>query len=172
MNQLLEPANPAPLIEPRILEIRNQRVILDSDLAGLYRVTTKSINQAVSRNMDRFPDDFSFLLTLQELSILRSQFVTSRFPWGGRRYMPRAFTEQGVAMLSSVLRSEQAILVNIAIMRTFVKLRSIAGLHSEALRQLDKLEKNVGAHDEQIRSIFDALRLLVSNPPPARRIGF
>ena len=152
--------------------------MLDSDLAELYAVPAKVLIQSVKRNLIRFPADFMFELTHQELAILRSQFVTSRLgevaSWGGRRYAPFAFSEQGVAMLSSVLRSERAIAVNIAIMRAFVRLRDIANTSAELAKKLDDLEGRVGDHDEAIASIVRAIRELATpmDPKPKRRIGF
>ena len=128
-------------IERSILLIRSHKVILDSDLAELYGVTTKRLNEQVKRNRARFPDDFMFQFTVSETEILRSQIATSKMGRGGRRYLPYAFTEQGVAMLSSVLNSERAIKVNIEIMRTFVRLRRMLASHSELARKLDALEK-------------------------------
>jgi hypothetical protein len=143
--------------------------MLDADLGELYGVTTKVFNQAIQRNMDRFPEDFMFRLTGEEYSNLRSQFVTSRL-WGGRRYLPFVFTEQGVAMLSSVLNSKQAIQVNIAIMRTFVRMRRMLVSHEELARKVDSLEKK---YDSQFRGVFDAIRALMEPPKtPRRRIGF
>src|SRR5579864_8120075 len=143
-------------IETRIFMIRGQKVIVDSDLAGLYRVPTKVFNQAVKRNLKRFPKDFMFQLTGKEMEILRSQFVTSS--WGGRRNLPYAFTEQGVAMLSSVLNSERAVQVNIAIMRAFVKLREILTTHRDLADKIEDLEKKYRQHDIKIRTVFDAIR--------------
>lgn len=156
----------------QILTVRGQRVLLDADLAALYGVATKALKQAVRRNLARFPVDFAFTLTQQEFRDLRSQSVTSR--WGGDRYPPTAFTEQGVAMLSSVLRSKRAVAVNIAIMRAFVLLRRHLQEHSELARQLQQLEQRVGTHDEQIAAVFEAIRRLLAPPPepPRRRIGF
>ena len=146
---------PVKRIEKSILVIRGQRVLLDSDLADLYGVSTKALKQAVRRNIDRFPSDFMFELTHQEFSNLRSQFVTSSLPqWGGARYKPMAFTEQGIAMLSSVLRSRRAIQVNIAIMRVFVKLREMMAKHRELARKLTELERHLESHDQQIQAIF------------------
>jgi hypothetical protein len=142
---------PAEHISSRIFVLREQRIMLDADLADLYRVPTKVLVQAVRRNLDRFPSDFLFRLTQQELGVLRSQIVTSssdRNPWGGRRSLPFAFTEQGVAMLSSVLRSARAIAVNITIMRAFVRLRQLAAANTELARKLDDLERRVCGHDE------------------------
>jgi len=156
-------------IESRILLIRGQKVMLDADLAKLYGVTTKTLVQAVKRNRKRFPLDFMFRLDLQEVANLRSQFVTSR-SHGGRRHPPHVFTEQGVAMLSSVLRSERAVLVNIEIMRTFVKLRRILESHEELARKLADLEKR---YDDQFKVVFDTIRELMSQEPaPTRKIGF
>ncbi len=163
---------PAESIERAILMIRGQKVMLDADLARLYGVETKVLLQAVKRNMDRFPGDFMFQLSPAEFKILRSQIVTSS-GWGGRRYLPRAFTEQGVAMLSSVLRSKRAVRVNVEIMRAFVRLRRMAAAHRELCEKLEALERRVGRHDRQIQAVFEAIRELMSPPEePPRRIGF
>ncbi|UCD86113.1 MAG: ORF6N domain-containing protein [Deltaproteobacteria bacterium] len=159
---------PEKRIENLILLIRGQKVMLDADLAELYGVETKVFNQAVKRNIKRFPEDFMFQLTEKEVGILRSQFVTSR--WGGRRYLPYAFTKQGVAMLSSVLRSQRAIQVNIEIMRAFVRLRRILASHKDLARRLDELEKK---YDTQFKVVFDAIRQLMVPPQKSsRKIGF
>ena len=144
-------------------------MILDSDIASLYGVQTKVLIQAIRRNIDRFPIDFMFQLTEMEFQHLRSQFVTSR--WGGRRHRPYVFTEQGIAMLSSVLRSRRAILVNIAIMRTFVQLRQMLLSHEELKQKLQELEEK---YDGQFARVFDAIRSLMAKPdvPPKSRIGF
>jgi hypothetical protein len=156
-------------VESAILTIRGCRVLLDADLAPMYGVTVKALNQAVKRNQVRFPADFMFQLTVDEAKTLRSQFVTSKSR-GGSRYLPRAFTEQGVAMLSSVLRSEKAALVNIEIMRAFVRLRQILQQNVELARKLDALEKR---YDAQFRVVFDAIRDLMTPPvKPRGRIGF
>ena len=163
---------PIERITNAILMIRGQRILLDADLAGLYGVETKVLLQAVRRNLDRFPKDFMFQLTAQELTNLRSQIVTSS--WGGRRYTPYAFTEQGVAMLSSVLNSPRAITVNIAIMRAFVKLREVLTSNQELAKKFTELERKVSTHDEAIISIVKAIRELM-NPPPEKKkrpIGF
>jgi ORF6N domain len=131
---------PAPLIESRIFLIRGHKVLLDADLALLYEVETKRLNEAVRRNRERFPEDFLFQLTAEETEALRSQIATSNEGRGGRRYYPYAFTEQGIAMLSSVLRSQRAIAVNIVIMRTFVKLRQLLATHEDLAHRLDQLE--------------------------------
>jgi len=133
--------------------------MLDKDLAELYGVSTKVLIQAVKRNLQRFPDDFMFQLTKREFSHLRSQFVTSNR--GGRRYLPYVFTEQGVGMLSSVLKSKRAIQVNIAIMRTFVKLRGIISASKELCHKLDQLEGKIEKHDQKIKMIFEAIRELM-----------
>ena len=141
-------------IEKAILSIRGHRVILDRNLAAMYGVSTRDLNKAVSRNLDRFPEDFMLQLTRSEFNDLKFQFGTSS--WGGTRKPPRAFSEQGIAMLSSVLRSKRAIHVNIAIMRAFVKLREFAASHKVLAGKLAQLERKVGGHDGQIRSLFDA----------------
>jgi hypothetical protein len=160
---------PPERIERRILLIRGQKVMLSTDLAELYEVAPKVLVQAVKRNQERFPGDFMFQLTRAELANLKSQFVTSS--WGGaRRATPYAFTEQGVAMLSSVLRSPRAVEVNIAIMRAFVKLREIIASHKELAQRLEEMESR---YDAQFRAVFDALRELTEPPEkPRRRIGF
>ena len=149
--------------------VRSQKVILDADLAELYAVETKVLVQAVKRNLERFPQDFMFQLSQEEFALLRSQSVTSS-DWGGRRYPPYAFTEQGVAMLSSILRSPRAIQVNIQIMRTFIRLRRMLASHAELARKLEALEKK---YDAKFRVVFDAIRQLTAPPEPKRRrIGF
>jgi len=160
---------PVDRIEKAILLIRGQKVMLDVDLAELYGVETKVLVQAVKRNLERFPEDFMFQLSQEEFAILRSQFVTSS-DWGGRRYRPYAFTEQGVAMLSSVLRSRRAIQVNIEIVRAFIRLRQMLASHVELARKLDALEKK---YDAQFKQVFEAIRQLMAPPEPKRRpIGF
>jgi len=157
-------------IEKRIYFVRGHKVMIDTDLAVLYRVPTRVFNQAVRRNMLRFPADFMFQVTSDETEILRSQFVISS--WGGRRYLPFVFTEQGVAMLSSVLKSDRAIQVNIAIMRAFVKLRELLATHQEVAQRLEEFEKKFQRHDGQIRDVFDAIRALLAAQPVKRPIGF
>ena len=159
----------AERIEKRIFLIRDQKVMLSPDLALLYEVEPKVLVQAVKRNIERFPDDFIFQLSAAEWGILKSQFVTSS--WGGmRRALPYAFTEQGVAMLSSVLRSDRAISVNIEIIRTFVRLRQLMAAHSDLARKIEMLENK---YDAQFKVVFDALRKLMAPPdPPKRKIGF
>ena len=168
MSQKLELIPSENIVEKRILLIRGQRVMLDTDLAGLYGVTTKRLNEQVKRNQKRFPSDFMFQLTKEEFDNLIFQFGISR--WGGTRKLPYAFTEQGVAMLSSVLRSKRAAQVNIEIMRTFVKLRELLANHKELARKLEDLEKK---YDSQFRIVFDAIRQLMIPPEKTKRqIGF
>ena len=161
-------------LSAQILTVRGHKVILDAALARLYGVATKALLQAVRRNPGRFPPDFVFVLTVQEVADLRSQIVTSNAEArrrGGRRTAPYAFTEQGVAMLSSVLRSERAIRVNVEVMRTFVRMRGLAAQHRDLARRLDDLESR---YDSQFKAVFDAMRELMAPPRPApkRRIGF
>lgn len=151
-----------------ILLIRGHRVMVDGDLARLYGVETGVLNRAVKRNIDRFPDDFMFQLTNKEVDNLRCQLGTSS--WGGRRYRPYAITEQGVAMLSSVLRSQQAVQVNIEIVRTFVRLRQLLASNVELSRKLAALENK---YDAKFRVVFEAIRELMVPPPTKKRpIGF
>lgn len=163
---------PSERIERAILLIRGQKVLLDFDLAALYEVPTKALNQAVKRNIERFPEDFMFSLNKAELDDWRSQFVTSN-PKAkmGLRRSPYAFTEQGVAMLSSVLKSDRAVAVNIEIMRAFVRLREMLSSNAELSRRLDALEKK---YDTQFKAVFDAIRQLMVPPavPKKSRIGF
>jgi len=161
----------AQAIAARIVLVRGHNVMLDADLAELYAVETKALVQAIKRNLERFPEDFMFQLEAQEWEALRSQSVTSKEGRGGRRYAPYAFTEQGVAMLSSVLRSPRAIAVNVQIMRAFVRLRRLLGEHKELAARLDALEKK---YDRQFKIVFDAIRELMSPPPEPRKrpIGF
>jgi leucyl aminopeptidase len=158
-------------VEKSILVIRGERVMLDEDLAKLYGVLPKVLNQAVKRNIERFPEDFMFRLTREEWDSLRSQIVTLNAGRGaGRKYAPYVFTEQGVAMLSSVLRSKQAIAVNIEIMRAFVQLRAMLLTNEQLARRVNALEKR---HDAQFKVVFDAIRELMAPPEkPKRRIGF
>ncbi|MFC1654406.1 ORF6N domain-containing protein [Myxococcota bacterium] len=160
---------PVERIERLILIIRGQKVMLDSDLADLYRVETKHLVRAVKRNIKRFPGDFMFQLDGDEFEILRCHFGTSS-RWGGRRYPPYAFTEQGVAMLSSVLRSERAVFVNVEIMRAFVRLRKILSEHDELKGEIGRLEKK---YDRRFRVVFDVIRRLMSHPDSGNQvIGF
>ena len=168
---------PEEVIENKIYLIRGSKVMLSTDLAKLYGVPSMRLNEQVKRNVKRFPIDFMFLLTRQEATILKSQIAISS--WGGsQRANPYAFTEQGVAMLSSVLHSERAIQVNIAIMRAFVKLKEILSTHKELAHKLKELEGKFEKHDTEILMIFDAIRQLMAPPPepppepPKPRIGF
>lgn len=184
---------PAEQIVRRIFYFRGEKVLLDFDLATLYGVATKALNQAVKRNRERFPDDFMFQLTTEEFRILRSQTVTSSAQgtrsqetmksWSqtvtssrkyrGTRYRPYAFTEEGIAMLSSVLKSKRAVKVNIAIMRAFVKLRSVLETNRELARKFSELEQRVDKHDEEIAVILEAIRqLMAPSEKPRREIGF
>ncbi len=175
---------PVERIERAILVLRGHRVLLDADLAVLYGVETKALNRAVKRNIERFPADFMFQLTDDEVDLLRRHFGTSNADGaesprsqfgtsngrGGRRYLPYAFTEQGVAMLSSVLRSGRAVQVNIEIMRAFVRLRQMLQSNADLARKLAILEKK---YDAQFKTVFDAIRNLMTPPErPKRRIGF
>ncbi|OGC06531.1 DNA-binding protein [candidate division WOR-1 bacterium RIFOXYD2_FULL_36_8] len=177
---------PVERIENKIYLIRNQKVIFDFDLAEFYEVPTKRLNEQVKRNLDRFPDDFMFQLTEDECAVLlssafvvsdkerdklRSQFATSKK--GGRRYLPYAFTEQGIAMLSSVLKSKRAVQMNIFIMRAFVKLREVLATHKDLVQKFKKLEMRIGKHDREIIIIFDAIRkLMAPSEKPKTKIGF
>jgi hypothetical protein len=165
--------DPTPIeqIEARIMVFRGQRVILDEDLAELYGVEVKALNQAVRRNIERFPEDFQFQLTDSEVNSLRSQIVTLKTGRGEhRKYRPVAFSEQGVAMLSSVLRSKRAVLVNVQIMRTFVRLRQMLSANADLARKLAALENK---YDAQFKVVFDAIRELMAPPTAAKRpIGF
>ncbi|MFH1951489.1 MAG: ORF6N domain-containing protein [Pseudomonadota bacterium] len=158
------------LIEQAILLIRGQKVLLDADLAQLYGVETKILNKAVKRNLDRFPEDFMFQLTTEEAENLRFQTGTSKRQRGGRRYLPYAFTEQGVAMLSGVLNSPTAVRVNIEIMRAFVRLRRLLAAHTELAKKLSEMEKK---YDKQFKVVFDAIRALMAPlEKPRKKIGF
>jgi len=162
---------PQQVIEQKIFLIRGQKVMIDSNLAELYGVQTKVLLQAVKRNSDRFPKDFMFQLKKEEYDSLRSQFVTSKH--GGRRYIPYAFTEQGVAMMSSVLKSDRAIKVNIVIMRAFVRIREMLSTHRQLSVKLQELEQRLEKHDEQIHTVFEAIRqLMAPSKKPRRKMGF
>ena len=158
------------VIEQKIYLIRGQKVIIDSDLASLYGVPTHRLNEAVKRNKKRFPDDFMFRLTKTENISLMSQIAISNKGRGGRRKLPYVFTEQGVAMLSSVLNSDRAILVNIQIMRTFIKLRQLIATHKDLLKKIEEMEKR---YDKQFRIVFQVIRELTAKPRDTRKqIGF
>ena len=159
------------VIATKVFEVRGKKVMLDVDLARLYGVDTKRLIEQVKRNKKRFPDDFMYQVTKQEVANLRSQFATSS--WGGRRYLPLVFTQEGVAMLSSVLNSERAIKVNIQIMRAFVKLKELLLTHKELAVKIEALERKYANHDEKIKKIFEAIRHLMRSPEESkRRIGF
>ena len=161
---------PSALISQKIFVVRGTRVMLDADLAQLYGVTTKNLNKAVKRNADRFPSDFMFQLSSKEMGILRFQTGTSKRGPGGRRYAPYAFTEQGIAMLSSVLRSSRAVQVNVAIMRTFVRLREMLTTHEELRRKIDAMEKR---YDARFQAVFETIRQMLETPIPSKKaIGF
>lgn len=164
MKKLIKSNVPQKVIETKILLVRGKKVMLDKDLAVLYGVPTKRLNEQVKRNMKRFPDDFMFQLTKKEFEDLRSQFATSNR--GGVRYFPFVFTENGIAMLSSVLNSERAIQINIQIMRVFTRLREMLATHQD-------LQKKIEAHDQQIQYIFNILKKLLSEPEKTKyKIGF
>lgn len=159
-------------ISRRILVMRGQRVMLDIDLAVLYGVQTKVLNQAVKRNIKRFPPDFMFQLTEDEISLLRSQFVTSKGS-GGRRYAPYVFTEHGAVMLASVLNSDQAVDISILVVRAFVQLRAMLPSHKELADKLEELERKVSSHDQALAGLIQAIRGLMATPESNKRpIGF
>lgn len=164
-------------IQNKIYEIRSKKVMLDFDLAELYQVETKIFNQAVKRNIDSFPEDFMFRLTKDEFELLRSQFVTSNIR-GGRRYLPYAFTEHGVTMLASVLRSDIARKMNIAIVRAFIAMRKMIVEHKDIINQMKKLEDRLGTHDVQLKQLYQAIAQLLDNKAKQqgwdkrKRIGF
>lgn len=162
------------VIGRKIYIVREQKVMLDSDLAALYGVETRVLNQAVRRNLQRFPEDFMFQITKEEYENLKSQFVTSSLGnYGGRRKLPLVFTEQGVAMLSSILNSERAVQVNIGIMRAFVSMRKMLSTNEEVSRKLAEFENKLGAHDEHFKKVFAAIRLLMNPPAKSdKEIGF
>jgi hypothetical protein len=162
---------PIEVVERLIFVTRGQKVMLDSDLARLYAVETGALNRAVKRNASRFPSDFMFQLTKAEAKNLRCQFGISN-P-GGRRYLPYVFSEHGVAMLSSVLNSERAVQVNIAVIRTFVRLRQLLKTNRHLALKLAVLERKFSGHDEAIQNLFEAIRAMLADPPgPKRLIGF
>ena len=164
---------PDEIISNKIYLIRNQKVMLDRDLAELYRVETKVLKQAVKRNINRFPEDFMFELTKNEFENLRSQIVTSS--WGGTRYLPSVFTEQGVAMLSSVLNSDRAIAVNIKIIRIFTKMRDLLSDNLSLRLEIEDIKKKVNNHDKNIELVFSYLDELIEkkeNPEVRSKIGY
>jgi hypothetical protein len=160
-------------VESKIHEIRGERVMLDADLADVYGVTTRALNQAVKRNEERFPQDFAFQLTPQEIANLKSQSVTSSSGHGGRRKPPWVFSEHGTIMVASVLNSPRAIEMSVFVVRAFVRLREYARGHVEIAKRLDALERTVTGHDEDLLEMFTALRaLLMPSPRSSREIGF
>jgi len=164
---------PVQLIASRIFLVRGHRVMLDSDLASLYRVSTKRLNEQVKRNQRRFPADFMFRLTPREAQALRSQFATSKPQRGGRRYVPHVFTEHGAVMLASVLNSPVAVLASIQVVRAFIKLREILGTQHKLALKLLELEERLGEHDEEITALFEAIRRLMEPADkPGKPIGF
>jgi hypothetical protein len=170
-----EPAmTPIDGIEGKIHLVRGQRVMLDSDLAAIYGVATKQLNQQLRRNQSRFPADFAFQLTNQELAHLRSQFVTSKPGRGGRRYTPWVFTEHGALMLASVLNSPRAVAMSVLVVRAFVRMRELLTQNRQLAAKLADLEARVGDHDEAIATLFETIKRLLESPSPAarREIGF
>ncbi|MGD0058839.1 MAG: ORF6N domain-containing protein [Verrucomicrobiia bacterium] len=164
---------PVERIERMIYFIRGQKVMLDSDLAEIYGVTTKRLNEQVGRNADRFPPDFAFQLTRQEVANLRSQIATSKAGRGGRRYQPWVFTEHGAIMLASVLNSPVAVEASVRVVRAFVRLREMLASNRELAQKLAELERKFEGHDDAIRDLFEAIRQLLASPEPKRRkIGF
>jgi len=164
---------PAGRIESRIFLIRGCKVMLDSDLAVLYQVNTKRLNEQVKRNRERFPEDFTLQLTPEETGTLRSQFATSNRRRGGRRYRPYAFTEHGAVMLASVLNSPVAVQASIQVVRAFIRLREITSTHEELRRKLTEQEKRIEGHDDHIAALFEAIRQLMKPPGrPRKQIGF
>ena len=167
---------PDEVIMDKIYMIRGQKVMLDHDLAALYEVETRRLNEQVKRNPERFPEDFMFQLTHDEIENLKSQFATSR--WGGRRKLPNAFTEHGVLMLSSVLNSKRAILVNLQIMRIYTRLRTLLLSNKDVLARLESIERNLSDHDQKILLIFEYIRQLEqtkqqdSSQQTRERIGY
>jgi len=161
------------LLERRIFLIRGVKVMLDSDLAELYEVDTKSLNRAVNRNIDRFPNDFCFKLNKQEIQNLRYQIGTSSSGYGGRRYLPYVFTEHGVAMLSSVLKSERAVIMSLFIIRAFVKLREMLATHKDLANKMEKLEMEQREQGEQLDVVYSIVKRLIDEPQKDKEpIGF
>jgi hypothetical protein len=164
---------PIESIERRIRLVRGQKVMFDTDLAELYQVSTKRLNEAVNRNTARFPQDFMFQLTKAEAAGLRSQFATSNAGRGGRRYLPYAFTEHGVAMLSSVLKSQRAVQMNILIIRAFIMLREMLATHKDLASKIEKIERQQMEHSHQLATIYSVVKQLIpASRKRKRRIGF
>ena len=164
---------PADTIESRIFLVRGRKIMLDSDLAKLYQVGTKRLNEQVKRNRRRFPSDFMFQLTAEETGRLRPQIATSKGRRGGRRYRPYVFTEHGAVMLASVLNSPVAVKASIEVVRAFIRLREVLATHKELAQKLTELEQRVETHDEHIASLFETIRQLMTPPErPRKQIGF
>jgi len=163
---------PLEHVERMIYDIRGEKVLIDRQLASLYGVETRVLKQAVRRNIDRFPDDFMFVLNAAELADWRSQFVTSNSDRMGLRHPPMAFTEQGVAMLSSVLNSDRAVQVNIAIMRAFVNMRRLVASNAEINKKLAAIERKLGDHDDNFRQVFAAIRAMMKAESKSAQIGY
>jgi|SRR5215475_2143321 len=160
-------------VESRILLVRNHKVLLDADLAELYGVPVKQLNQQVKRNKERFPADFMFQLTPAEHATLRSQIVTSKPGRGGRRYPPYAFTEHGAIMAATVLNSERAVEMSVFVVRAFVRLREMLANNHELAAKIDELERRLDTHDASIQDLIEAIKeLMAPDPPTSRRIGF
>jgi hypothetical protein len=160
-------------VESRILFLRHQRVILDADLAGLYGVPVKVLNQQIKRNRERFPPDFMFQLDAEEHEVLRSQIVTSKKGRGGRRYLPHAFTEHGAIMAATVLNSERAVQMSVFVVRAFVRMREMLAANQQLAAKIEELEHRLGTHDRAIQELIEAIRQLMIPPKtPRRRIGF
>jgi hypothetical protein len=160
-------------VESRIFVAREQKVILDSDLAALYGVPVKRLNEQVKRNRERFPEDFVFQLSAQESEMLRSQFATSKSAHGGRRYAPYAFTEHGAIMAATVLNSERAVEMSVFVVRAFVRLREMLSANHELATKIDELESRLDTHDASIQELLEAIReLMLPEPATGRRIGF
>ena len=163
----------APAVESRILLLRHQRVILDTDIADLYGVPVKVLNQQVKRNRERFPADFVFRLTSKEDEVLRSQFVTSKQGRGGRRYAPYAFTEHGAIMAATVLNSERAVQMSVFVVRAFVRLREMLATNRKLAGKIDELENRLDTHDSAIQDLIEAIKeLMKPEDPPRKSIGF
>ena len=167
------PGTPAFSVESRIFFLRHRRVILDADLAALYGVPVKRLNQQVKRNQERFPSDFMFQLTRKEHKILRLQIATSKKGSGGRRYLPNVFTEHGAIMAATVLNSERAVQMSVFVVRAFVRLREVLATNRRLASKVDELEKRMESHDDTIQDLIDAIReLMTPEEEPRERIGF
>lgn len=162
---------PVERIEKSIYLVRGEKVMLDEDLAELYGTTTSRLNEQVTRNIERFPEDFAFHLSIQEFRNLKSHSATSS--WGGRRKPPRAFTEHGALMAASVLNTPVAVQSSVQVVRTFIRMRALIDSHRAVAQKLHEMEKTLGRHDKEIRAVFEAVRQLLATPEkPKRRIGF